>query len=456
MLRRYGTKDNASEGSPGMLTIGTFVLVLGLLVFVHEFGHFLMAKRAGVRVETFSFGFGPRIVGWRRGETDYRISALPLGGFVKMTGENPADEDAASTHSFAAKPLLTRMKIVLAGPLMNLVLPFFLMPIVYLLGIEEPAYLGKPPVVGWVEEGSPAQSAGFQPGDRIVSIQNEPVATWEKAKIVFASNPGKQLTVEVLRGGAAVRLAIKPESRGASGGSTGFLPEMRPVIDAVDPSLPAAKAGLRKGDEVLAIQNEPIIHWAQMAGIIRSHPNEPLAFTIRRGKETFTVTIRPQAQQESGVGILGITYLEETLVKRYGLLRSIQSGARDVINSLMLTFYVLGKFFTGTLSIKTLGGPILIAKMTGDAAQVGAASLISFVAFLSLQLGIINLLPIPVLDGGHMLFFSIEAILRRPLNVKIREAAQQVGFIVLVLFILVISYNDIMRILPFHIDKLFK
>jgi len=439
-----------------MLTIGTFVLVLGLLVFVHEFGHFVMAKRAGVRVETFSFGFGPRILGWRLGETDYRVSALPLGGYVKMTGENPGDEDAASSYSFAAKPVLTRMKIVLAGPLMNLILPFFLMPIVYLIGIEEPAYLGRPPVVGWVEEGSPAQSAGFQPGDRIVSIQGEPVATWEKAKIVFASNPGKHLTVAVLRGGTEVGLTIRPESQGASGGSTGLLPEMRPVIDAVDPSLPAAKAGLRRGDEILAIKNEPIVHWAQMAGIIRSHPNEPLEFTIRRGEETFTATIQPRAQQESGAGILGITYLEETLVKRYGPLQSIQSGARDVINSLMLTFYVLGKFFTGTLSIKTLGGPILIAKMTGDAARVGAASLISFVAFLSLQLGIINVLPIPVLDGGHMLFFSIEAILRRPLNVKIREAAQQVGFIVLLLFILVISYNDIMRILPFHIEKLFK
>ncbi len=439
-----------------MFTIGSFILVVGLLVFIHEFGHFIMARRVGVRVEVFSFGFGPRLFGWKRGDTDYRVSALPLGGYVKMTGEDPKDEDAGSPFSFTQQTVGSRMKIVIAGPVMNLLLPFFLMPLVYLLGIEQPAYLDKPPVIGWVEEDSPAQVGGFRPGDTILTIEGATVATWEKAKLLFASNPGRDLAVTVLRGDEQLPLRIVPESKGASAGYTGLLPEMRPVIDTVQPDLPAAKAGLLGGDEIVSIQDEPITHWAQMAQIIRSHPDQSLTFTIRRGEATFSTTIEPHKQEDSGIGVLGITHLEETVVKRYGLLHSIQSGFGDVLHSFALTFYVLGKFFSGTLSVKTLGGPILIAKMTGDAARVGLASLISFVAFLSLQLGILNLLPIPVLDGGHIVFFLIEALTKKPINVKIRETAQQVGFIVLLLLILVVSYNDLMRILPIHIEKLFK
>jgi regulator of sigma E protease len=193
-----------------------------------------------------------------------------------------------------------------------------------------------------------------------------------------------------------------------------------------------------------------------MAKIIRSHPEESLEFTILREDERLDLTMQPEREKTSGTGILGISYLEASTLKRYGILHSIRSGFQDIKQSFLLTFYVIGKLFTGNLSIKTLGGPILIAKMTGDAARVGLASLISFIAFLSLQLGILNLFPIPVLDGGHILFFSIEALLRKPVSVRIREVAQQVGFIILLVFILVISYNDIMRILPIHIEKLFK
>jgi regulator of sigma E protease len=312
-----------------MLTFAIFVVVLGLLVFIHEFGHFIMAKRAGVRVETFSFGFGPRLFGWKRGETDYRISALPLGGYVKMTGEDPKEEAAQSPYSFTMKSVWERMKIVVAGPLMNLLLPFFLMPLVYLIGIQQPAYLDAPPIVGWVEEGSPAEKAGFHTGDRIVSIQSEPTPTWERVDILFASNPGKALSVEILREPKVVRLTITPESRETSGGYTGLLQEMPPLIDSVEPNLPAAKAGLQKGDKIIAIQGERMIHWVQMAKIIRAHPQEPLEITILRGNETFTRTMEPERENESGTGILGITHLEETTFKRYGLMHSIRSGFED-------------------------------------------------------------------------------------------------------------------------------
>lgn len=439
-----------------MMTFGVFILVLGVLVFIHEFGHFLLAKRAGVRVETFSLGFGPRLVGWKRGDTDYRISAIPFGGYVKMTGEDPKQEGAEREDSFAKKSVAARLKIVLAGPTMNLLLPFLLMPLVYLVGIEQPRYLEMPAVVGWVEEDSPAAKAGFQPGDKILRIQGEEVLNWEEAKILFAANPDQSLQVEFLREGEELKTQITPESTGYEGGWTGLDHERPALVGAVSPDMPAEKAGLQAGDRIVSINGIDIRNWDQMAMIIRAHPEEPLSIEIQRADETVSVTASPTLDPETETGFLGIAYQEATVLKRFGLWESLKNGGRDVGRSFALTFYVLGKLFTGGLSIKTLGGPILIAKMTGDAARVGIASLLSFVAFLSLQLGILNLLPIPVLDGGHILFLSAEALLRRPVNVKIREAAQQVGFILLLLFVLIISYNDIRRVLPISFEELFK
>ena len=439
-----------------MMTFGVFIVVLGILVFVHEFGHFVLAKRAGVRVETFSLGFGPRLVGWKKGDTDYRISAVPLGGYVKMTGEDPKEEGADREDSFAKKSISARMKIVLAGPLMNLLLPLFLMPLVYLIGIEQPAYLDEPAVVGWIQPDTPAEKAGFRPGDKIVRIGGEKISSWEKAKILFASNPNQALQVDFLRDGKLLHKEIIPESSGYAGGYTGLDHERPPLIGGVSPNMPAEKAGLQAGDRIVAINGTPIRYWGEMATIIRAHPNEPLRIDIDRDGKHILVTASPTLDSETGSGLLGIAYQEKTVFKRYGLWKSLQNGLRNVSQSFVLTFYILGKLVTGGLSIKTLGGPILIAKMTGDAARVGLSSLISFVAFLSLQLGILNLLPIPVLDGGHVLFLGLEALLRRPVNIKIREAAQQIGFILLLVFILIISYNDIRRVLPIPFEDFFK
>jgi len=330
------------------------------------------------------------------------------------------------------------------------------MPLVYVGGIEQPAYLDQPAVVGWVEEDTPGEKAGFRLGDRIVRIQNEEISTWEKAKILFASNPNQPLQVEFVRDGERLRREITPESLGYAGGYTGLSQERPALIGGISPGMPAEEAGLRAGDRILSINGTPIHYWDQMAEIIRAHPEDPVRIEIKRDDETFSVTVSPIRDPESGTGLLGIAYQEKTVFKRYGPWKSFQNGIRDVGRSFVLTFYVLGKLFTGGLSIQTLGGPILIAKMTGDAARVGLSSLLSFVAFLSLQLGILNLLPIPVLDGGHVMFLSLEALLRRPVNVKIREAAQQVGFILLLVFILIISYNDIQRVLPIHFEEFFK
>jgi len=402
-----------------MLTVVVFLLVLGFLVFIHEFGHFILAKRAGVRVEAFAFGFGPRLIGWKRGDTDYRICPIPLGGYVKMLGEDPSEEGADQRDSYAQKSVWTRVKIVTAGPLMNLLLPFLLMPLVYMIGIQEPAYLDKPPVVGWVDRDSPGETAGFQAGDRIVRIEGEAVPDWESAKILFASNPDKTLAVDVVRDEREVPLRITPESDGYRGGVTGLVQEIPPVVGALSPDMPAQQAGLREGDRILSINGEPVHEWAQMSAIIRGSPEEPLTLEVRRGADTLTFVVTPVLDEEIEGGMLGIAPEQDMVLKRYGPWMAVQQGVAQIGKSFLLTFYVLGKLFTGDLSIKTLGGPILIAKMTGDAARIGLASLLSFMAFLSLQLGILNLLPIPVLDGGYIAIALIEMVIRRPIPHKV-------------------------------------
>jgi len=262
--------------------------------------------------------------------------------------------------------------------------------------------------------------------------------------------------VDILRDGEERSLEITPNAAGHRGGFTGLAHIIPPVVGALVPDMPAEKAGLQEGDRILTIDGEAIQEWSQMSSIIRGSPEEPLAMEIGRGQETLSITITPVLDEETEGGLVGIAPEEAVILKRYGPWDAIKNGFAHIGKSFLLTFYVLGKLFTGDLSIKTLGGPILIAKMTGDAARVGLSNLLSFMAFLSLQLGILNLLPIPVLDGGHVVFLTLEAIRKKPINLKIREVAQQVGFFVLLGFILVISYNDIMRVLPMDLGDLFK
>ncbi len=438
-----------------MLTFSVFLIVLGLLVFIHELGHFLLAKRCGVGVETFSLGFGPRLFGRKRGETDYRISAIPLGGYVKMTGEDPADEDAQQNDSFAKKSVGARMKIVIAGPIMNLLLPFILMPLVYLIGIDQPAFLKAPPVIGWVAKDSPAEKAGFQRGDQIVKIGKKEIANWEKARITFLINPNKNLEVIIIRDNQPQLLQLTPEFSGI-GGYVGLRHKIPPAIGSISPDMPAAEAGLQQGDLILSIEDKEVSHWIEMAMIIQDHPEKPLLFTIQRAEERFSVTIRPKRNPETDTGLLGISApAEEMIFIRHSLWKSIKVGYQIIWDSFLQTFVVLGKLITGGLSMKTLGGPVKIAEMTGEAARLGLSSLIFFIAFLSLQLGILNLLPIPALDGGYVLFLTLEAILRRPVNRKFREISQQIGIMLLLFFILLITYNDIMNILPDYIKEFF-
>jgi regulator of sigma E protease len=429
-------------------TVLVFLVVLGFLIFVHELGHFLVARWTGVRVLRFSLGFGPKIYSKQVGDTEYMVSAIPLGGYVKMAGDDPTEETPKQPDEFSARTLGERTRIVLAGPAMNIVVAFLLMPVVYLIGTQVPAFLEQPPVVGWVEEASPAQTAGFEAGDRLVSIGGTDVPTWEAAVSQLVRNPENAVEVVVERGDQRLTLPITVPAQFEKGaGTLGFLPEKPPVVGMVSPGMPAAVAGLKPGDEIVSLNGEPIHNWYQMSAAIQKNQGTQMTLGYRRDGAESTVELTPAMDDVAERWVIGIGGKDATLVRQYGLAEAVVKGTEKMWELTGLTFQVLGQLFTGNLSIKALGGPIMIAQVTGEAADSGFADVVRLVAFISLQLGIMNLLPIPVLDGGWLVFFLIEAVLGHPLNRRGLEIAQTVGMVLLITLALVVSYNDIMRII---------
>ena len=347
----------------------SFAIVLGVLIFVHEFGHFLLAKLMGVGVKKFSLGFGPRIVGKKIGMTEYLISAIPLGGYVKMVGESPEKEldESLLPLSFSHKSLFKRSLIVLAGPAFNLLLSV----VIFFVFFQVSGLPIMKPEVGEVQEGMPAHEAGIRTGDRVLSIDGKPVARWEDLADLIKQSSGGPLRIEILRDNSTLLVKVVPK-------------------------LVSSKN----------LFGEPVEKY-----------------------------------------VIGITASGAVTIER---LNPFQSAAQGVLQTWQigkLTVLAIGKIIAGTISAKTLGGPIMIAQLAGQQAEAGIINLVFFIALLSVNLGIINLLPIPVLDGGHLLFFLIEAVSRRPINLKMREVAQQVGIFILVLLMIFVFYNDIVRIL---------
>lgn len=434
-----------------LITIVSFVVCLGVLIFVHELGHFLLAKRAGVRVEKFSLGFGPKVWGFqpKDSETEYLVSALPLGGYVKMTGEDPEDDAGArDPRAFCNKPIRDRALIAAAGPIMNLALPFLLMPLVYLIGIERPTYQDEKPVVGWVDPEGVAAEAGLLAGDRIVELNGKAVDRWKRAEAMFGINPGSAVEVGVQRADGHHRLTITPLAVGSSGmGYVGIYPPMDPVVAGVSEGYPAAAAGLREGDRIVAIDGEPVDHWMQISAASRANPGTALRFEVERAGERLSFAITPEMNEETGGGLIGVLMPSDTRLKRLGLVDAVREGWGDVVYFIQLTMQVLVKLFSFELPLKTLGGPVMIAKVTGQAAQVGVAQLLYLMGLLSVNLGILNLLPLPVLDGGHLFFLGIEALRRgKPVSLQIRAMANNVGIVLLIGFMVVVTFYDVAKI----------
>lgn len=435
-----------------MIYLISGIIMLGVLIFVHELGHFCVAKLSGVKVLKFSLGFGPRLFSITRGETEYQISMIPLGGYVQMLGEGQGDAadvpPEEEERSFARKSLGRRTAIVAAGPLMNLLLPFVVLPVAYLIGINLPAFLDQPPCAGYVYEQSAAGRAGLIQGDCILAVDGEPVATWSDANQALISAAGRPIELLVARQGE--RLSITLETAGGNVEdmqlrNLGVFPVREAVVGAVMPGLPAEKAGLRTGDRIVSIGGEKVVSWYDLTGLVQKTHGQPTEVVVERSGRLLTLTLAPEKQADQDRYLIGIEPEVTTVFKRYGLVDAIQAGARQAVDIIELTLVFIQKLFSGEVSSKNIGGPIMVFQMAGQAAQTGVTTVLTMLAFLSIQLGILNLLPIPILDGGHLFFYACEFVFRKPLSMRAREMAQQVGLILLIMLMVLAFYNDITR-----------
>ena len=430
-----------------MLTsIAAFTFVLGVLVFVHEMGHYLMARRIGIRVLTFSLGFGPKLLTVRRGDTDYCISAIPLGGYVKMAGENPDDVRSGADDEFLSKTKWERFQVLIMGPTMNILLAFVVMAVVLYQGADVPAYEEQPPIVGYVMEASPAEQSGIRVGDLILSIGGRPVQTWEELFVTVMPRAERELEVVLRRGLQEVTTQVTPEAQTQfQVGDLGVVPIMQPQILNVMTGDPADLAGIRPRDVITAVNDEPITRDNPFVETINANADVALMLTVVRGGQTLKIEVTPALR--GNVGLIGVELSPfEVRTIEPGPLQAIQMSFEKNYAWSGLIFQTLGGLLTSETSPKQLVGPLGIAQLSGGAAQIGLVTLFTLMAMISLNLGILNLLPIPVLDGGHIFIMALEGLSRRDFSVRIKEKIQLAGFVVLLMLMITVIYNDLTRI----------
>ncbi|MCY4659415.1 MAG: RIP metalloprotease RseP [Acidobacteria bacterium] len=429
-----------------MTSLLAFLFVLGVLVFVHEFGHFAMARRLGIRVLTFSLGFGPKLLKFRRGDTEYCVSAIPLGGYVKMAGESPEDRRTGAGDEFMSKSKWERFLVLVMGPAMNVVLAVLVMWLVLYQGAEVPAYEQQPPVVGRVVEDSPAERAGIAVGERIVSVAGRVVDTWDALFVAVLPQAEREIPVVVRDAASRERtLHIVPDARtDFAMGDLGVGPEMRAQIVDVAPGDPADRAGIAAGDVILEIDGEPVAG-DELVERISGNAGTPLAMTLRRGEGLERVTVTPVARGDRAVIGVGFSEFEFRIVEP-GLIEAFGMSLERNYEWSGLIFQTLWGLITAETSPRQLVGPVGIAQLSGGAAQVGWVALFSLMAMISLNLGILNLLPIPVLDGGHIFIMAMEGVTRRDFSMRVKERMLMAGLVVLMMLMVTVIYNDLTRI----------
>ncbi len=429
-----------------MSSILPFIFVLGVLVFVHELGHFLLARWHGVRVLTFSLGFGPKLFKFTRGDTEYCVSIIPLGGYVKMAGETPDDQTPPKPDEFFAKSKWQRFQIYIAGPAMNVLAAFLIMIGVYLGGVNEPSFSRNPVEVGRVIEASSAAKAGIRAGDRLIRIDGYDTPTWgdyEKAMMLAA---GREIDVVLVRDGAVQTLRFTPDLiEKYHAADLGVRPMLRMRVGRVFPGEPAEKAGIKTGDIVLAINGTPTDRQAAVDAF-KKNVGTPLTVRIRRDGAERDIVVTPEAK-DGPDGRIGVyPGYEQSLVQATGLLDAVRLSYDHNVESAGLVFKTLRGLFLGQASPKQLTGFIGIAQASGAMAAEGAAALFMFMAMLSMNLAILNLLPIPMLDGGHIFIMMLEGLARRDFSLRVKERLLMAGFVLVMTLMVTVIYNDLMRI----------
>ena len=405
-----------------------------------------MARRIGIRVLTFSLGFGPKLLTVRRGDTDYCISAIPLGGYVKMAGENPDDVRSGADDEFLAKTKWERFQVLIMGPTMNIILAFVVMAVVLYQGADVPAYEEQPPIVGYVMEASPAEQSGIRVGDLILRIGGRPVQTWEELFVTVMPRAERELEVVLRRGLQEVTTQVTPEAQTQfQVGDLGVVPIMQPQILNVLTGDPADLAGIRPRDVITAVNDEPITRDNPFVETINANADVALMLTVVRGGQTLKIEVTPALR--GNVGLIGVELSPfEVRTIEPGPLQAIQMSFEKNYAWSGLIFQTLGGLLTSETSPKQLVGPLGIAQLSGGAAQIGLVALFTLMAMISLNLGILNLLPIPVLDGGHIFIMALEGLSRRDFSVRIKEKIQLAGFVVLLMLMVTVIYNDLTRI----------
>lgn len=428
-------------------TILAFVIVFGILVFVHEFGHFFMAKLVGIRVEVFSFGYGKRLFGFKKGDTDYRVSLIPMGGYVRLLGEGMfgASRELAP-DDMMSKSRGQRLLVMAMGSIMNILLAVILVAGINRVGVSVPEYQDETPVIGWIDPGSPAEKAQLRVGDEILTINKQAVKTWADVEIAVGMKPDRLISLEVRRDGQVVPVGLRTEKvTSYDMGYAGFRAKILTQVKMVVAGSPAEQAGLRAGDVITAADGKPA-YFYQFVEITAGSPGKEIALTVERGGRTLIIPVTPRA--EGAKGKIGILQEPQTVVKKYGFLAAFSQSLKENTRNVFLVIRFLKDLFTGEASTAQLGGPLEIANFSYAALRMGWMAMISWIAIISLQLGVINLFPVPVFDGGQIFVLILEAIFRKDFSPKARQIWLQIGWIIFVFLIAFVILNDFVKKLP--------
>lgn len=436
------------------------VLVLGLMILVHEWGHFIVARLFGVRVDVFSIGFGPRLFGWKRGATDYRVSALPLGGYVRMAGQDLSEVDAGKVAPTGAqdelmsKPRWQRALISVAGPAVNLVMPILLLGgFFWIRGLPYPSYLDDAPVIAAMKANDPLAKAGVTIGDRITEVNGVVAPNWDKVYEAFnVIRPDDIYRVKVEHQGTARLLEVSGKEL-IQADAPGHYALLAPVVAQVIRGMGAQRAGMKRGDLIVSVNGTSITSWMEFRDLILNSKGSPLVTVVKRGGQLITLTLLPQSTAgEDGKADfrLGVGPEEHWSYKAMTLGTAVQYASETTWSGLKQLLGVVVRLFSGGQSVKQLLGPVGIIDRAGQAVQEGSFSVINLMASISLNLGILNLLPIPILDGGTILLLAMEGIRRRDFSLSFKERFVQAGLVFLLVLFAYVMYNDVVRLLPSH------